>query len=81
MKLKFNVSMAGHSHAWNPGETHDVEPKEAARLIKAGYAVAVDDKAAAPVNAPPRAQAETAKAVRPKAETRKAPARKAAAKK
>jgi len=71
MKIKFLISMAGHSHTWDRGQEYDVDAKEAARLVEAGYAVAVGAKP------PPASKVETAAKVAPKAEARAAkPARK-----
>ena len=78
MKIKFLVSMAGHRHTWNPGEIHDVEPKEAARLIKAGYAVSTEAKPPAPAK-PAAPKVEKAVAKTPDRETRGATTRKAKA--
>lgn len=44
MKLKALIGMAGPEYAMSPGDERDFPPDEAARLIAAGHAVAVEEK-------------------------------------
>lgn len=44
MKLKMLTSMAGRDYSLSPGDEYEFSADEAARLIAAGYAEAVDVK-------------------------------------